>query len=212
VVAAKHWITLGGVSMTPKSDARLGLFVSHSHNNRELALKIRDKLQILGNNSIDIHVSEEISGGVEWREWISAGLRQSKILVFLYTDESLNWAWPFYELGVFVGVGLGKHVCLLNTDISAPPGPLSEWQVYKADEPGVRKFLTELLAEGLLTDGVVINADLSREHYRAELDQAVNEICTLFARARVKQVYHENRISIVSQPKPGNELCPFTAR
>ena len=79
------------------------IFISHRLEDRSLASIVSGALQLLSDGRLETFVCEDIRGGREWRDWIYKKIQLADIMLFLYTDESHDWMWCFYEIGLFLG-------------------------------------------------------------------------------------------------------------
>jgi hypothetical protein len=96
-------------------------------------------------------------GGIEWRDWIDEKIGDSDIMLFLYTEESFNWQWCLYEIGLFrqpKNPDSQPIICIHNQSISSSnlPSPLEKYQAYLATKDGFEKFLGDLLYKGEYTN------------------------------------------------------------
>ena len=101
----------------------LGIFISHRLEDKDVATKIKAKLETdFRDNMAEVHVCEETQGEKSWRDWIERKVNESRIMIFLYTVEHEEaWRWCMYEIGLFNGLKIvdcnRKVICLKNPHI-----------------------------------------------------------------------------------------------
>jgi hypothetical protein len=176
---------------------KVQVFISHKTEDKRLAEKIRDKLMILSNSYIRPNLCYEIPGGTQYQEVIEESLRNSNILIFLYTSKETDLKWCLYEAGVFVGSNKSenKHLlCIKGSKIEEPPVTLKNLQAYSADKEGIEKFLQDLLCKDTLT-GEKINDTLLIDNKR-EYEQAIEEIVREFSASELSTKFFSMRASI----------------
>ena len=175
---------------------RFGVFISYSTENESLAKKLKDKIQILDDaNRLDVFIASEL-GGQKWRQTIQERLATAQILLLPYPNKTMKLDWVCYELGRFHANGIGKAVCIMNTQLDNPPDQMAEWQAYRADNDDLRKFFVDLFRVGAFTNKVAINRNITDERYRTRLDEAVRDIEAEFAAFRLTERYYTSRIEI----------------
>jgi len=177
------------------------IFVSHSTKYHDLAKGLASALQSLQSRvPVEVLLCEEMQGGTEWLEWINRELQKADILLLLYPHENMDMAWCSYEKGRFDREQRSRRavLCIKNVDIARPPPVFEQYQAYDADVAGLRKFISELYAQGDFSDGRPINAEVDQisSEYCKRADAAAATVAQLFASARVKELLFERRLSI----------------
>ena len=143
--------------------SKYNIFISHRLEDRSIASAASGALRLLSNGNLVPFVCEDIPGGREWRDWIYEKIKMADIMLFLYTDESHDWMWCFFEIGLFhdpKGNKPGPIICLKDPSIKELPSPLEKYQAYDATEEGITKFLTDLLYKGDFTNQDRINENI----------------------------------------------------
>lgn len=90
---------------------RTRLFISHSHDDTNLADAWRELINAVTEGAIDVWYSNDkrVSGGVaygeEWRKAITDTIRECKSVVVLITPGSSERAWLIWESGFAQGMG-----------------------------------------------------------------------------------------------------------
>lgn len=128
-------------------DDKFRVFLSHKHEDHDIAVAIRDRLEKLAVGTIDCFVSgEDISAGSDWNRTIKAELARSHLLLLLFTKPSRNWDWCLYEAGLFsrFDAETVHSVVSLYDPRTGPPRPLSSIQGVAADEHHVERLLRRL--------------------------------------------------------------------
>jgi hypothetical protein len=188
----------------------LGVFISYSSENESLARKLAEHLQNLRDDiELDVFISSQM-GGVVWRKEIFKRLKTARVLILCYTSDSMKLDWCTYELGMFQAQGNNASVCLMNTNLGAPPSQVEEWQAYKADKDNLRRFFVDFFQRGLFTGEVPVNRRLAEEYYRKRLDDAVEEVAGEFARFRMREQTYPYRITI--EPPAERAFSPLDFR
>jgi hypothetical protein len=175
------------------------IFVSHGTRYCEIAKSLKLSLQALEPKPLllDIKISEEMAGAIEWRKWIDENVRTADVFLLLYPHASMDMGWCNYELGRFYE---DKRfvACIKNIDIPKPPPAFQPYQAYNADESGFLKFINELFVSGAFTNGTPINAAVGQvaNTYYARAQSVASELAQQFAVARVREHFYERRIVI----------------
>ena len=137
-----------------RGEGKINVFISHKHEDEEAAQTIKKKLSCYGPGRLNFFLSEEITAGEKWFQWINDHLAKSNVLLLLFTDHFTDhsatnksvWDWCLYEAGVFAGLDRGeveqnrRVVCLHNPKTDPPP-QLSHLQTVKVDQPRMKSFL-----------------------------------------------------------------------
>lgn len=155
------------------------IFISHNvQRDRDIAHALSDKLRLLAaRRPLEVNISEELTGGKDWRKWIDSCIRETDLFILVYSSDQYNLDWLLYEAGLFQGACPTNTslVCIKNSDLPQPPAPLANLQAYDADEKGLRRFFTDLFHEGKFSDKDPINPrpDPLEERGAAEYIQAL---------------------------------------
>lgn len=185
---------------------KVNIFISHKSEDSQTALQIKDILKKIDdedNPRMEFFLSEEISGGDNWYEWIRGKLKQSNLLILLFTDPTLDWDWCLYEAGLFDRMDDNSHrrtICLHNPE-TEPPDPLKHLQVYASTSQGMAKFIEELFTETELTGLDKPIAKLLKK-FPDEIKKAAKRISQLITRRPVVSEWHTKYMFIhVKEPK-----------
>src|SRR5690348_4343511 len=125
-------------------EKRVGIFVSHKHDDRLAAMHIKGRFEELGGERLDVYVSELIPTGEQWDPKIHQWLKESDWLLLLYTGPGVEWDWCLYETGFFAGsheTNTKRLVCLHREGVELP-GPLKAWEA--ATEENCEGLLDEI--------------------------------------------------------------------
>lgn len=121
------------------------LFISHKHEDKDIALKIREELE-LASPRLNCFVSEHIPYGSDWFETIRTNLDGADILLLIFTSSTNQWDWPLYEVGLATSLDEPDRcriVCIYPPG-AEPPDPIKAFQAVEATEEGLEKFLRQL--------------------------------------------------------------------
>jgi hypothetical protein len=181
--------------------SKFKIFISHRSEDRALATTVSSVLQMLGAGRIETFVCSDIPGGREWRDWIHEKIGDSDIMLFLYTEESFDWRWCFFEIGLFMKP---KHpdsqpiICIHNQSISSSslPSPLEKYQAYLATKDGFKKFLSDLLYEGEYTKPERINERLFSD---SRFERGVEDLYKAFKPSKIETDFYARRASFEVQ-------------
>ena len=131
------------MSNQSQDDNIVRVFVSHRHEDSPIAEGLKSLLEPWGAGRLQLFLSEEITPGDDWLEWIHSHLETADLLLFLYTVEDARWDWCLYETGLFEGKGDGKLVVLHPPEIQRPR-PLTHLQMIEITSQNVERFITDL--------------------------------------------------------------------
>jgi hypothetical protein len=184
----------------------LGIFVSHGHKYADMAKSLKTSLMSLrSNRSLNVMLSEDMPTGREWRKWIDDNVRAADVFVLLYPHASMDMNWCNYEIGRFYQRD-DNVVCIRNTNITKSPPVFEPYQAIEGSRTGLTKFIEDLFANGALTKGDVLNADVAKisSQDRVCVAKIAEELAGRFAEARVDEQLYEKRLVIsVKYASPG---------
>lgn len=108
------------------------IFFSHSSKDKDLILPIKNKIENITANVIDIFMSSDgqsIPFGHNWVHKIEEGLNKAKIMFVFVTPTSINSSWIYFEAGFaysknieVIPVGLGVNIGTLNPPLNLLQG------------------------------------------------------------------------------------------
>lgn len=108
------------------------IFFSHSSKDKDLILPIKNKIENITANVIDIFMSSDgqsIPFGHNWVHKIEEGLNKTKIMFVFVTPTSINSSWIYFEAGFtysknieVIPVGLGVNIGSLNPPLNLLQG------------------------------------------------------------------------------------------
>ena len=108
------------------------IFFSHSSKDKDLILPIKNKIESITSNVIDIFMSsdgESIPFGHNWVHKIEEGLKKAQIMFVFVTPTSINSSWIYFEAGFayskdieVIPVGLGVNIGQLNPPLNLLQG------------------------------------------------------------------------------------------
>jgi len=117
----------------------------------------------------------------------------------------MDMNWCNYEIGRFYQRD-DNVVCIRNTNIAKAPPVFEPYQAIEGDRVGLTKFMEDLFANGALTKGNVLNADVGKvsSQDRACVAKIAQELADKFSEARVDEQLYERRLVIsVKYASPG---------
>jgi TIR domain len=170
------------------------IFISHKHEDHELAVAVRDALQRLtrdADRKIVCFVSgTDITAGHDWDRQIRRELAHSHLLVLLFTNPSRNWDWCLFETGLYTRFDADDAhavVCLYGPGQSTPT-PLARLQAVPAKCAELTRFLGQLCRETWQVSDDWRLGPLAPGVADAQLDRAAKEIASAFPSAGSESV------------------------
>ncbi len=126
------------------------IFVSHIHENKEMALVIKQLIERIFENALNIFVSsdsESIDLGDDWLMNINEGLKECSIMLLICSPESINRPWVAFEAGVGWSKGIKVvPLCCFGLTISSLPMPYKRWQAANANREDSLNRLMKIIA------------------------------------------------------------------
>src|SRR5262249_38949462 len=164
------------------------VFISHKAEDAALAKFIKKVIEVYAAGRLVFHISEEMPKGADWYKWIKDRLVESRMLLLLFTDNTVAWDWCLYEAGLFTQWDDDtRRIICLHTG-RQPPAPLKHLQSVPARGEEIAQFLHQLLVETELTGlESPLNAMLASNP--AELKRAAEKIAKAMRRETVRQEY-----------------------
>jgi hypothetical protein len=141
------------------------VFMSHAHDEKQLAEALKTLFGFLA-PTMEVWYSSDRdpSGGVgtgRWREKIGQQLKGADIVLAIFTPESANRPWIFFESGFASALDDEKKVIpiVYYMNKGALPAPLQEHQGYRGDDQDSVLELCERLVQ--MHTGTPINKQVS---------------------------------------------------
>lgn len=132
------------------------IFLSHkAEQDRGTADRVKKALERLeprGKSKISVFVStSDIAAAENWPRKIRRELKAADLLLLLYTDPNLDWAWCMFEAGLYEDLDSDpvddNPVTFLYHKRANPPSQLRDNQGVRATEDGVERFLVWLVEQ-----------------------------------------------------------------
>lgn len=104
------------------------IFFSHSSKDKQTIMRIKNKLNIITSETLDIFMSSDgqsIPFGKNWVHKIEEGLAKAKIMFVFVTPNSIRSDWIYFEAGFAYSKGINVIPVGLGVDISSIRAPLS---------------------------------------------------------------------------------------
>ncbi|HSQ01376.1 MAG TPA: toll/interleukin-1 receptor domain-containing protein [Candidatus Dormibacteraeota bacterium] len=175
------------------SDDVFTVFISHKHDDHELAVEVKKAIQGLSEGLIDCFVSDvDITAGVDWRREIRSVLARSHVLVLLFTAPSNNWDWCLYETGLYTRFDRPEArsvICMFNPGQSSP-SPLADLQGVPADTDKIHGFLDVLCRETWKMSDDWRRGALAPKIPKAQVEKAASAIAEAFRRSGSAATYY----------------------
>ncbi len=127
------------------------IFVSHRHADAKLASLLKQEIQGLGRFRCWVS-GEDIAPGSDWSQAIIDALRQSHLLILLFTVPERRWDWCLYEAGLFTNFADAvdddvRSVVSIYNPASGPPRPLAGIHGAPGEQQAIEKLLYRLCTE-----------------------------------------------------------------
>ena len=166
------------------------MFISHSHEDKEIAMKIKAELEEHGLRSFVAH--EDIEPSKEWAKEIVKVARSCRIFIYLLSENFYNSGsrWPDHEIGMGV---FGNSLCIpLSMDDKIPYGALAHIQKAKIDEEGYYKRKLVVLSG---KTSIELPQFIFSKWYQEEKEEALSYLIS--ALKDVKDFHTGNRICVL---------------
>lgn len=138
---------------------RVSVFVSHSHDESELALALSNLLEKVSQGMINCWLSSDqspdggIPPGMKWSEVILAKIKETDFTIALLSSRSLTRPWVLWECGIASGIHgeTGIIPVLYSLSLSEFKSPLDVYEAYEVDKiDGIQALCGKLVtAAGL---------------------------------------------------------------
>ena len=155
------------------------IFISHMDEDKETAIAVKTALSQFDGDLKFFISGESIPAGEDWKSVLRDELRQSDLLLLLFTEPTRKWDWCLYEVGLFTTLDQEKDepvVCMYSPD-HAPPGPLTTIQGVPATIRDVSRFIEELVKTTDITGREEpFNGNVTDE----SIERAARSICDHF--------------------------------
>jgi hypothetical protein len=124
------------------------VFLSYSGKDRDWVGAFTESLQDSGvKNWFDV---SSLAPGERWQDRIQEALRDSKFLIVIVSEESMDSPWTFFELGAAVA-DRKRIIPVITSDIKIErlPSLLRPYQFLRESSPSVAgKRVAEVIKEG----------------------------------------------------------------
>jgi hypothetical protein len=168
-------------------------------------------MEVYAAGRLVFHISEEMPKGADWYKWIKDRLVESRMLLLLFTDNTVLWDWCLYEAGLFTQWDDDKRRIICLHTGRHPPAPLKHLQSVPALREEIALFLRQLLVETELT-GLQGPLNAALANNPAELKRAADKITKAMRRETARQEYFTKYIHIhVERPARLREGIPDDA-
>src|SRR6266567_5906591 len=127
------------------------IFLSHIHEEKPLALTIKEWIQSTFPGKCDVFVSSaltDIPAGAPWKQKIREALNDAYLVIVLASTASLARPWVNFEAGCgwMKGVDL-LCVCHSGQTVGDLPAPLDDFNGLQLDDPEFGKRLVASVAD-----------------------------------------------------------------
>ena len=153
-LAELHSLSLGDGSATAEPDGSrtwgagaFRLFISHTHQHRERAGRLRDHLRAWGVNCFVAH--DDIKPTDEWENEIQIALRTCHALCALMTPDFVRSKWCDQEIGFAVA----RKIVVVPLKLGADPyGFIGKYQAIKVPEGAIPSSVATFVFDALATN------------------------------------------------------------
>ena len=112
------------------------IFFSHSSKDKDMIIKLKDKINAFTGGTLDIFVSSDgqsIPFGTNWIHKIEAGLENAELMFVFVTPNSLQSNWIYFESGFAYSKGIEVIPIAISSDIALLKPPLNLLQGFNLD-------------------------------------------------------------------------------
>jgi hypothetical protein len=172
----KQYVELigGKPSQIPKKVTQYSIFVSHIHENEHVAKRLKEFLESIFTEGIEVFISgdpQNIPAGQDWFATIINGIRQCDCMIILCSPKSVERKWIHFEAGA--AAVLDRRIiplCFAGLRPGELPSPLDyiRTQAIDSDEPEKLKQHFEILMKEIAehrSDNVSIPDILESDFY-----------------------------------------------
>ncbi|MBC9786174.1 DUF4071 domain-containing protein [Heliobacterium chlorum] len=139
---------------------KLKVFISHSHDEKDIALAWQTLLDHISQGAIEVWLSSDTKPtggmkiGAEWRDNIYNKLSSADFVIAVISPKSIERPWIIWECGVASGTNKERGIIpvVYSMSLSDFEGPLSSYQAYCGEDRNkVVEICERLLTEANLT-------------------------------------------------------------
>ena len=131
----------------------LKVFISHSHEEKDLALAWQTLLDHISQGAIEVWLSSDTKPtggmriGAEWRNTIYERLSEADFVLAIVSLRSVDRPWILWECGVASGTKKERGIIpvVYSMSMSDFEGPLATYQAYTGDDEGKISEICERL-------------------------------------------------------------------
>lgn len=187
------------------------VFISHKKHDEASAIAIRDALAQFSGDLEFFISGDNIRAGEDWKDRLRKELRDSDLLLLLFTEPTRDWDWCLYEVGLFTtldGDDDQPVVCIFPPD-GEPPSPLVSLQGVPGSPETAANFVRSFIKTiGITRREQPLNANVTEEQITA----AADVICSQFE-ANIQPYYMCHRVLLdLSGQLGAAEVIPADAR
>jgi tetratricopeptide (TPR) repeat protein len=153
-----------GLSMEqPQPDAVSYVFISHTHQDKDLATALSEAFRDLFGEQVQVRYStaKELDAGIrpgeDWLKWIADQVRESRVALVLLTTASIQKPWILWEAGAVAGSAMSggdgdaRRVCpIIYRPVTSNlvPSPFHSMQIVYGDaQEDVRQLFESFIAD-----------------------------------------------------------------
>lgn len=155
------------------------IFISHKEEDQEIAVAVKTALSQFSGDLEFFISGESIAAGEDWKAVLRQELRDSDLLLLLFTEPTRKWDWCLYEAGLFTKLDQEKDepvVCMYSPE-HGPPSPLMTIQGVPASVADVSNFIEKLFTTTDITRREKpLNANVGKD----SIERAAQAICDHF--------------------------------
>jgi hypothetical protein len=187
------------------------VFISHKQPDEASAIAIRDALAQFSGDLEFFISGDNIHAGEDWHARLRTELRDSDLLLLLFTEPTRDWDWCLYEVGLFTRLDSDVDepvVCIYPPD-GEPPAPLVSLQGVPGTLDSAASFVRSFITT---TDITRRERPLNPNITDDQITAAAELICSQFD-ANVQPYYMCHRVLLDLSGELGDaEHIPSDAR
>lgn len=176
----------------------LRIFLSKKEDDQIIAKRIREELNPLLGQDVEIVMSQDIPGGADWRGWIKKQLSTTDLLILLITDSSKPLDWCIYEVGLYEPLSERppKPIVCLYPEGDKRPSQIEHLQGIECSKEQLSTFLKELF-EGKITGEAINRVAAEDDRLIKKLSGVLHHVLTPSEITDSESVYYTRHVSIL---------------
>lgn len=193
----KAAVTKSSKSPGTKKHESVRIFVSHKHEDRDIANSIKEDLESYAADKLELFVSgKNLTLGGDYLAEIKAELRRSDLLLLLFTAPAKDWDWCLFEAGMFtplISENERRRIISIHPPNGNGPSPLNNLHGVKADLKSLIDFLRSFYRT---TEIVNLEKPLNAKLTDEKIEELAKKIELSFLNNQAESFYPGHRVLV----------------